>query len=179
MNSFEINKIVGAVLGSILLALVLGYLADALVHPKMLQQNAYVIDVSETASAAAAPSEEEAGLEPVGPMLASADVAAGQKLFKKCAACHTVDDGGANKVGPNLYDIVGGDIGRDSGFGYSKAMSEMEGPWDYEVLNGFLASPKTYLPGTKMTFAGLKKPSDRANMIAYLRSLSASPQPLP
>ena len=112
-------------------------------------------------------------------MLATADIAAGQKLAKKCTACHSFDDGGPAKVGPNLYNIVNAAAARDSGFSYSEAMAGMGGEWNYSNLNGFLHKPKKWLAGTKMNFAGLKKPSDRANMIAYLRQQADAPAALP
>ena len=127
------------------------------------------------AETAAAPS----GPAPIGPLLASADPAAGQAASKACAACHSFDKGGANKVGPNLYGIVGAKHGHIDGFAYSDAIKGKAGPWNYDELNKFLYDPKAYAPGTKMTFAGLKKDQERANVIAYLRSLSDNPAPLP
>jgi cytochrome c len=112
-------------------------------------------------------------------MLASADVAAGKKVFGKCKSCHTVTDGGKNGIGPNLWNIVNAGRGAKAGFGYSKALAAKPGNWTYESLNAFLAKPKNYIKGTKMTFAGLGKAKDRANVIAYLRSAAATPAPLP
>jgi len=109
----------------------------------------------------------------------TADAAAGQTVFKKCAACHTVDKGGANRVGPNLWGVVGAGLGQVAGYAYSKALKAKGGTWDYESLNAWLASPKTFMPGTKMTFAGVKKVEERANLIAYLRGLADTPLPLP
>ena len=141
------------------------------------QANAYPIEVTEVASSAAAAAP--AGPEPILALLAEADIAAGMKLAKKCTACHVFDEGGANKVGPGLYNIVNADKGAVDGFAYSAALSGFGGAWDYAALNAFLYKPKAYIAGTKMNFAGLKKPKDRANMIAYLRSLSAAPAALP
>jgi cytochrome c len=100
-------------------------------------------------------------------------------VAKKCAACHNFEDGAPNKIGPNLWGVVGRDIAALPDFSYSSALSEKEGDWSYEALSEFVASPKGWAPGTKMTFAGLKKPQDRADLILYLRSLSGSPEPLP
>ena len=140
-------------------------------------KNAYPIEVAEVTDTGvvAAP----AGPEPILALLAEADIAAGMKLAKKCTACHVFEEGGANKVGPALWNIVNADKGAIDGFGYSNALAAFGGAWDYQALNAFLYKPKAYIEGTKMNFAGLKKPKDRANMIAYLRSLSAAPAALP
>jgi cytochrome c len=114
------------------------------------------------------------------PLIAAADVAQGEKVFGKCKSCHTVNEGGANGVGPNLWNVVGGPHAHIDGFNYSAAMAAMhDRKWSYEELDAFLLSPKSYAPGTKMTFAGLSKPEDRAAVIAYLRTLSNNPLPLP
>ena len=146
-------------------------------HGDVASSHAYPIEVAEviTTAAAAAP----AGPEPILALLAEADIAAGMKLAKKCTACHVFEEGGANKVGPALWNIVNADKGAVAGFGYSSALADFGGGWDYDALNQFLYKPKAYIAGTKMNFAGLKKPKDRANMIAYLRSLSAAPAALP
>ena len=114
-----------------------------------------------------------------GAALAAGDADKGAKIYKKCKACHTLDEGGKNKVGPNLWNIVGAAKARSAGFGYSSAMRSKGGTWTYEDLSAFLEGPRAYLKGTKMAFAGVKKARDRANLIAFLRSLSASPAPLP
>jgi cytochrome c len=119
------------------------------------------------------------GPEPILALLASADVEAGIKTAKKCTACHVFDKGGKNKVGPGLWNIVNADKANVDGFIYSAALAEMDGGWDYQALNAFLYKPKAYVAGTKMNFAGLKKPQDRANIIAYLRSLAEAPVALP
>ncbi|MDA0675952.1 MAG: cytochrome c family protein, partial [Proteobacteria bacterium] len=112
--------------------------------------------------------------------LASASADTGAKVFTRCAACHTATQGGANKVGPNLWDVVGGDIGGHiPGFNYSPALTRKDGEWTYENLDQFLASPKDFAPGTRMTFAGIKRAQERADVIAYLRAQSAQPKPLP
>jgi cytochrome c len=112
-------------------------------------------------------------------LLAIGSVDSGAGVAKKCAACHNFEDGAPNKIGPNLWGVVGRDIAALPDFSYSSALSEKEGDWSYEALSEFVASPKGWAPGTKMTFAGLKKPQDRADLILYLRSLSGSPEPLP
>jgi cytochrome c len=179
MASLEMNKFAAGILCAGLLAIGSGKIADMLVHPQQLEKNAYAVDTSALDSAAAAPASKGPSLEPVLAMLASADAAAGQKVFKKCAACHTADKGGKNKVGPNLYGVVNGSQAGNDTFKYSAPLKDLGGNWDYAALNGFLAKPKAYLPGTKMSFAGLKKVGDRAAVIAYLRSMADSPVALP
>jgi cytochrome c len=178
MSSLELNKIAGAVLVGGIVALASGIIANQLVQPETHETQAVAIagaeDTGETPAA-----EEDAGLEPVGPLLASADVAAGESISKRCASCHSFEQGGPNKVGPNLWNVVGAPHGHAEGFSYSDAIASIEGPWTYEDLNAFLANPREYAPGTKMTFAGLRDVEDRANLIAWLRSLSDDPQPLP
>lgn len=178
MASLEMNKIAAGILCAGLLAMAAGKIADVMVSPATLAENAYKVDTGAIASSAAT-EDKGPSLEPVLGMLASADVAAGEKGFKKCAACHTVEKDGKHKVGPNLYAVVNGAQAGKDGFNYSGALKDLGGNWDYVSLNGFLANPKGYAKGTKMSFAGLKKVGDRAEMIAYLRTLSDNPTPLP
>lgn len=181
MNGFEWNKIFAAILLAGLIAMLSGFIATHLVHPEALEKNAYVVAgveqaASETASAAAAPT----GPAPIAPLLAKADAAAGQKIARACQACHGFEKDGPNKVGPNLYGIVGGVHAHKEDFSYSAGMTALKGkPWTYDALNEFLYSPKDAVKGTKMTFAGVKNDQDRANLIAWLRTLSDSPVPLP
>lgn len=121
----------------------------------------------------------EVVVAPIGQRLATANAEAGLKAAKPCLACHTFDQGGPNKVGPNLYEVVNRDVGKHEGFAYSPAMAAFGGKWDFERLDTYLTNPKGVVPGTKMAFAGIKKPDDRANLIMYLRSLAAAPAPLP
>ena len=157
--------------------------ADVAAEPEAEEAMAEAAEeaASEAAEEAAAEASEEAVAEAVeeaaapaapGIDLAMADVAAGQKLFKKCGICHTVAAGGPNRIGPNLFGIVGRAVGGHAGFGYSGAMAGLGGTWTVEMLNGFLAKPKEFLPDTKMKFSGLKKVEDRANLIAYLATLA-------
>jgi cytochrome c len=178
MDELGLNKLFAGILVAGLLLMTGVKLAEILVPHSELEQNAYVIEVPEGGAAAAAAPVDQ-GPEPVMALLASADAVAGEKLAKKCTACHVFDKGGANKVGPALWNVVNADKGAVEGFGYSSALAEFGGQWDYAALNAFLAKPKAYIAGTKMNFAGLKKPQDRANMIAYLRQQADAPATLP
>lgn len=176
--SMETNKIAASVLLAGVIAMTTGLVANILVHPHKLKESVYKVEgvgQPQAAAPAAAPAE----IEPVTPLLASADVKAGEAQSKKCMACHTLTKGGPNRVGPNLWNIVGNKHAHAEGFAYSNAIKEKPGEWNYEELNHFIASPKTYAPGTKMGFAGISKVSDRAALIAYLRTLSDDPKPLP
>jgi len=178
MDTFELNKIAGALLATLLVLYVINGLGNIAVSPHDLDTVAYPLPEMEGA-AAAAPAAAVAEGPTLAAMLAAADVDKGKKVAKKCAACHTFDQGGKNKVGPNLWNIVGRDMATMGGFSYSSKMTEVEGAWNFTSINEFLANPKKYVPGNKMTFPGLKKPADRVNVIVYLRTLSDSPQPLP
>jgi len=179
--SLEFNKVAAAVLTAGVVAMFSSFIGRELFHVEHLDAPVYQI-ASVGGHDAGGGTAEPTGpvVEAILPLLASADAAKGESLFKACAACHTVEQGGANKVGPNLWEIVGRPHAAHPGFSYSTALQAYAGqPWTYEELNHFLASPKAYAPGTKMTYGGLKKTQDRADMVAYLRTLAASPAPLP
>jgi len=175
MSSLEINKIFGAIVATALCIVVIGVIGNALVRPnEHVAPAAVAVAAKQPASKATAAPEES-----LAALLASANVTKGKKLFKKCAACHSVDNGGKNKVGPNLWNIVNSEHGKKAGFRYSKPLMAKVGTWSYDSLDAFLTKPKDYIKGTKMAFAGIKKAADRAAVIAFLRGLSDSPAPLP
>jgi cytochrome c len=210
--SFELTKIIGWVLGAMILAMVSGIIAGILVHPQPLSQPAYMVASATPAPAAAAkpapaseakPSAtaeakppapaaapppaggqvakaEEGGAEPIGPLLATASVDDGKNRARICSACHTFDKGGPNRIGPNLYGIVDQPIAEGhNGFSFSPALAAHKGEkWTVDELNQWLAKPQAFAKGTKMTFAGLPNAKDRADVIAYLNSLSDKPKPL-
>lgn len=174
----ESNKIFAAILVAGILAMISIIASGMLVEPAELKTNAYPIEgVAEAAPSA--DSGKPAAIEPVGPMLAKADVDHGAAIAKQCQTCHNFAKGGPNMVGPNLWGVVGGPHAHKADFSYSDAMKKFAGNWDYESINNFIAHPSVYLPGTKMTFAGLKKAQDRADVIAWLRQQADTPVPLP
>ena len=177
MNSFELNKILGALLFTVLCLLALNMTADALFHPVKPAKPGFVIAVkASTGDHKAAAKEPE---KPIAVLLASASADKGKTAAKKCAACHTFGKGEPNKVGPNLWGIVGRKVAAHEGFDYSSAMKAKGGDWSFEDLNKYLQNPKAVVPGTKMAFAGIPRDSERADLIDYLHTLADSPLPLP
>jgi|TARA_Y100000741_G_C18191943_1_gene533918 cytochrome c len=178
MDSLEINKIVACILVVALVVIGLSNLTEILYEVEKPEVAHYIIEGvdDEPATIDTAVSEEVEEI-PIQILLASASVDKGAKVFKKCSNCHVPNEGGANKIGPALWNIVNKDIG-GADFAYSNAMASYGGKWSYDELNGFLKNPKKYIEGTKMSFAGLKKETDRANVILYLRSLSNNPAPI-
>lgn len=168
-GNLENNKIFAAVLVAGIVAMLTGFISDKVVHSEDLAEDAYPVEVPDTPVAGA--SQPPQGPEPIAALIAGADMAKGEKLAKACMACHSFDNGGPNKIGPNLWDIYGADKGKKAGFAYSDAMMAHGGEWDIESLNSFLWKPKKYIPGTKMNYIGMKKAEDRAAMVKYLQSL--------
>lgn len=176
MNSLTLNNVLAGLLIGGLTAMLSGFIANKLVHVEELEKPAFFVD---TGAAGAEVAEAEETLPPIEPLLASASVENGEKLSRVCTSCHTFNQGGRNGTGPNQWGVVGGKKGHVDGFAYSDALLATGGTWTYESLNKFLASPQKYAPGTKMNYAGLRREQDRADMIAWLRTLSDNPIPLP
>ena len=177
MDSFELNKVAGAALGALLFAVGSGFVAELIYHPKPPGAAGYALP--EPQAKAAGGGAPEAKAEPLPIRLASASADKGQSAAKKCASCHSFDKGGPNKVGPHLWGVVERQKAHESGFEYSAALKEKGGTWTYDDLDHFLTSPKGYAAGTKMAFAGITSPTERADVIAYLRTLADTPAPLP
>jgi cytochrome c len=181
MDSFEINKLIGGLLGTVFVIFSVGIVSDSLFSSPAPEKPGFVIEAAEPAEGGAAAPAEKA--VPIADLLAKADPKKGEAIFKKCQACHSGEKGGPNKVGPDLWSVVDRPVAEHEGFAYSSGMKEFSKggseKWTYDNLNHFLTSPKNFVKGTAMGFAGLKKDDERADLIAFLRTLSDSPVPLP
>jgi len=174
MHSFEWNKIIASVLTAMIIAMATGILATAIVHPRPLEKAAYMPPGAEGGAPAAAAGGQAAAptVEPIEPAMAKADPAKGQQIAKVCLQCHTFDKGGANKIGPNLYGVTEENIASVPNYQFSQALASHNGDkWDPDKLNVWLYKPQDFAKGTKMTFPGLPKVQDRADVVAYLESL--------
>ena len=179
MDSFEINKIIAAVLMVALLLIGIGKVSDLIFYVEKPQTPGYAVEVEESKTV----SLSEVGVVEekidIAALMALGDITTGEKVFKKCSACHSIVKGGKNNIGPALYNVVGRQVGVVSDYKYSKALSEYEKQWTFEELNGYLIKPAKWIKGTKMAFAGLRKEKDRASVILYLNQNSDNPLPLP
>jgi len=179
MNGFEWNKVMAAVLLAVLIASLAGFAARKTIHPEMPTKNSFIVE-GVGQEPAAVPVAAPTGPAKIEPLLAKADVVAGQKTARVCGTCHSFGKGEAAKIGPNLYGVVGGPHAHMAGYDYSDAMKAMSShEWSFDELNEFLYSPREHIPGTKMSFAGIKNDQDRANVIAWLDSNADQPLPLP
>jgi cytochrome c len=179
MDSLDVNKGIAAVLVAGIAFFVTGMIGDALVRERLPEKP--VLDIAAAPEASTSGPAKPAGPAPIAPLLASADPKTGEQFAHRvCVACHTFDKGGKNGVGPNLYGVVGAPHDHTPGFNYSPAMEKFKGqPWMYEDLNKWLYKPSAYAPGTRMSFAGITNDKQRADVIAFLRTLSDNPPPLP
>ena len=180
MDSFEINKIVAAILMVALLIIGIGKLSDIIFYVEKPKTPGYVVEVDNAVNTSTkSTSETTEDKIDISSLMALGDLTHGEKVFKKCAACHSIVKGGKNNIGPALYNVVGRKVGAVNDYKYSKALSAYEKEWTFEELNGYLIKPAKWIKGTKMAFAGLRKEKDRASVILYLNQNSDSPLPLP
>jgi len=180
MDSFEINKIVAAVLMVALLVIGIGKLSDVIFHVEKPKTPGYAVEVAQvTSSSEQSNSEITEEKIDIAVLMSMGDLATGEKVFKKCAACHSIVKDGKNNIGPALYNVVGRKVGAIDNYKYSSALSEYGKEWTFEELNGYLIRPAKWIKGTKMAFAGLRKEKDRASVILYLNKNSDNPLPLP
>ena len=179
MDSFELNKIIAAILMVALLVIGLGKIADGVFNVKMPKNPGYQVEVENQLTAEVSKTAKVEEKIDISSIMAQGDPESGEVIFKKCAACHSINKGGKNKIGPALYNVVGRGVGGVDDYKYSKALASYGKEWTFEELNGFLQKPASYIKGTKMSYAGLRKEKDRASIIKYLNQNSDSPKVLP
>jgi cytochrome c len=181
MSGLELNKVVASILLGALIVMLVGFVADIIYKPELNPKvRGYSVAVTEGQSENTAAAEDKPVTFDIPALMKQASAEAGAAIFKKCVSCHTYEKGGINKIGPNLWNIVGRVKASEAGYNYSAALSSKGGEWNYDALFHFMHKPKEYVPGTKMAFVGLNKPEDIANLIAFLREkASDSPKPLP
>ena len=179
MDSFEINKIVAAVLLVALLVIGISKLSSVIFYVEKPEKPGYVVELDQVATASISTESVEEKKVDIVALMALGSVVEGEKIFKKCAACHSIVKGGKNNIGPALYNVVGRKVGGVADYKYSKALAAYDKEWSFEELNGFLIKPTKWIKGTKMAYAGLRKEKDRASVIKYLNKNSDSPKQLP
>ena len=179
MDSFEINKIVAAILLVALMLIGISKISNVIFHVDKPDKPGYRVEVEQVSSETTILNNEVKEKIDIAAIMALGDVASGEKIFKKCVACHSINKGGKNKIGPALYNVVGRKIGGVADYKYSKALVAYGKEWNFEELNGFLLKPAKWIKGTKMAYAGLRKEEDRASIIKYLNQNSDSPLQLP
>ena len=179
MDSFEINKIIAAVLMVALLVIGISKLSDLVFYVEKPETPGYSVEEQEVTNVSVSSEKMTEKIVDIAVLMSLGDVASGEKIFKKCAACHSIVKGGKNNIGPALYNVVGRKVGAVSDYKYSKALAGYDKAWTFEELNGYLIKPAKWIKGTKMAFAGLRKEKDRASVIKYLNQNSDSPIPLP
>ena len=179
MDSFEINKIVAAILLVALLIIGISKVSNIIFHVEKPKTPGYAVEVNQVLSVSANSEEQIEKKIDIAALMAMGDAVSGEKVFKKCAACHSINKGGKNNIGPALYNVVGRKVGGVSDYKYSKALAAYDKDWNFEELNGFLLKPSKWIKGTKMAYAGLRKEKDRASVIKYLNQNSDNPLPLP
>ena len=179
MDSFEINKIVAAVLMVALLLIGISKLSDVIFHVEKPEKPGYIVELEQATTASISKESTVEEKIDIAALMAMGDVTIGEKIFKKCAACHSINKDGKNNIGPALYNVVGRKVGGVADYKYSKALANYDKEWTFEELNGFLIKPAKWIKGTKMAYAGLRKEKDRASVIKYLNENSDNPKPLP
>jgi len=180
MDSFEINKIVAAILMVALIIIGIGKLSNMVFYVEKPKTPGYAVEVEQAVSTSTQSSSEAVEEKvDIAALMAKGDLAAGEKVFKKCAACHSITKGGKHAIGPALYNVVSRKVGSLNDYKYSSALAEYDKKWTFEELNGYLIKPAKWIKGTKMSFAGLRKEKDRASVILYLNQNSDNPLPLP
>jgi cytochrome c len=179
MDSFEINKIIAAVLLVALLLIGISKLSNVIFYVEKPKKPGYAVEIEQVSSTSSTSTKQVEEKIDMTALMAMGDVMLGEKIFKKCASCHSIVKGGKNKIGPALYNVVGRKVGSVGEYKYSNALAEYEKEWSFEELNGFLTKPAKYIKGTKMAYAGLRKEKDRASLIKYLNQNSDNPLPLP
>ena len=179
MDSFELNKVIAAILMVVLLVIGLGKIADGVFYVKKPKNPGYQVEIESQLTSGTSQTTEVVEKIDIAAIMGLGDIVSGKKIFKKCAACHSINKGGKNKIGPALYNVVGRTVGGVDNYKYSKALASYGKEWTFEELNGFLTKPSSYLKGTKMSYAGLRKEKDRASIIKYLNQNSDSPKLLP